>query len=257
MKPPKKILQQSISKVEENAKSLLEDAKYLFDMDRYSTASSLAILAQEEIAKAFLLQLVEDDALPWLPEIQRTMAKHQCKHLLGIVMEWIPQMDFENLASKFKERSARHQRRMDWYERLRQRRASGDFSNHPEDPEPLDPQVDFPKDVADAINILRHEEVERYRPGGSPWTDEDWAHGHARKIAKGWLDTQKQSGFYVDISKTGQIGLHPSLITRDTAEREIAKTESLREMRDRTSDEYRKLTTVIPMIFANLTTQVP
>lgn len=252
MKPSTKILQQAITAVKENAESLLEDAKYLFDLDRYSTAFSLAILSQEEIAKAFLLQLVEDEVLPWLPEVQRTMSRHQCKHLLGVIVEWIPPWDFEVSNIKFQEFLDRHQRKMDWYERRRQRRLSGDFAADPEDPEPIDPEVAFPKDVADALNIFRHEEVERFRAYGHPWTDEDWAHGHARKIARGWLDTQKQSGFYVDVSKTGQIGLHPGLITRGAAKVEIEKADRLGEMRDRSSDEYRKLAEIVPLIFANL-----
>lgn len=255
MKPSTKVLQLAIEAVEDNAQRLLEDAKYLFDMERYPTAFSLTVLAQEEVAKAFLLRLVEDRALPWLPEVRRTMAKHECKHLLAIVLEWIPQMDFGTMDSKNEERSARHQLKMDWYERLRQRHVSGDWSEHPEDPEPADPKVDFPKEVADAINIFRHEEVERYRPLGYPWKDEEWASGHARKIADGWLDKQKQSGFYVEISKTGQIGQHPGLVSREMSKREIEKTEQLHEMRDRASDEYTKLTTLLPLIFANLSSQ--
>jgi AbiV family abortive infection protein len=57
-------LSHSIPVCIDNGKKLLDDAKLMFDWDRFSTALALAVLAQEEFAKAFLLQLVVDDALP-------------------------------------------------------------------------------------------------------------------------------------------------------------------------------------------------
>ena len=81
----------SISATIENGKRLLEDAKFLFEWDRFPTALALAVLAQEEFAKAFLLQLVADGALPWVREVR--MARHECKQLLGLVMEWLPTWD--------------------------------------------------------------------------------------------------------------------------------------------------------------------
>ena len=70
-------LSKSISVTIANGNKLLDDAKLLFDFDRYPTALALSVLAQEEFAKAFLLRLVLDEALPWLPEVQRSMARHQ------------------------------------------------------------------------------------------------------------------------------------------------------------------------------------
>jgi hypothetical protein len=84
-----------------------------------------------------------------------------------------------------------------------------------------------------------------------PWKDDDWAHGPARQIADGALDKKKQAGFYVDISGTGRIGMHPGLISRETAKAEIERTVQLMEMRDRWSDEYTKVTTILPLLFAN------
>jgi hypothetical protein len=71
-----------------------------------------------------------------------------------------------------------------------------------------------PPDVADAQNIFRHEEVERFRKFGNPCKDPEWASGKARKVADGFLDRRKQSALYVAISKIGEVGLHPGLITR-------------------------------------------
>src|SRR5712692_10312059 len=96
------IFSRTISACFENGKKLLEDAKLLFDWDRFSTALALSILAQEEFAKAFLLDLVVDDALPWLPEVQRSMANHECKHLLAIVMEWLSLYDPERVMEQIR-----------------------------------------------------------------------------------------------------------------------------------------------------------
>src|SRR5258707_8407802 len=101
----------SISACAENGRQLLEDAKFLFDFDRSSTALALSVLAQEEFAKAFLLQLVVDDALPWLPEVQRSMAKHQCKHLLAIVMEWLPPSYGDEIMEQYRQGRARHEQK--------------------------------------------------------------------------------------------------------------------------------------------------
>ena len=62
MPPKAETLSKSISATIANGKKLLEDAQSLFDWERFSTAFALAVLAQEEFAKAFLLQLVADGA---------------------------------------------------------------------------------------------------------------------------------------------------------------------------------------------------
>src|ERR1700683_1328934 len=107
----------SISACTSNGKNLLEDAQFLFDFDRFSTSLALAVLAQEEFAKAFLLQLVVDDALPWLPGDRRSMARHPCKHLLPIVMEWLPPFDVDRLMEQERRDTEKHEQTMAWYQR--------------------------------------------------------------------------------------------------------------------------------------------
>jgi AbiV family abortive infection protein len=252
MKLTSESLRKSIEATNLNGHDLLHDAQYLFDFDRFSTTFSLAILAQEEFAKAFLLELVDQNSLPWLPEVQRTMARHQCKHLLAFIMDWLPTMDWEALIEKDKERRERHRCKMEWFERRKARFESGDHSDHPEDPEPQTPQVVFPQEIANALNIFRHEEIERFRQFGVPWKDPEWGHGAARKIADGALDRRKQAAFYVDISKTGEVGMHPGLITREEALAEIARATKLSDQRDVSSDEYRALCISLQLVFANL-----
>ena len=241
----------SISACIDNGKALLGDAKLLLDWDRFSTALALSVLAQEEFAKAFLLQLVADEALPWLPEIQRSMARHQSKHLLAIVMECLPPFDWDHLKQQDIQRSERHERKMAWLQRSLERYKQGNLNPDPDDPEPVEEDCRFPPDVATALNIYRHEEIERLR-SGSPWVDADWATGKARNIADGSLDRKKHSALYVDVSKTGEIGLHPGLITREEASEAIERAERLSETPITTSDEYRKLQEILPLVFSSL-----
>lgn len=244
-------LSRTISACIDNGKKLLEDAKCLFDWDRYSTALALSVLAQEELAKAFLLQLVADDALPWLSEVQRSMARHQSKHLLAIVMEWLPPFDFDLLAEQQRRSAEKHERKMAWYKRSMERYRAGNLRPDPNDPEPVEEELQFPADVATALNIYRFEELERLK-SGNPWRDADWATGKARKVADGALDRKKQSALYVDVTKTGEIGLHPGQITREDASEAIGRAERLSDPMICYSDEYRKLKEILPVVFSSL-----
>jgi AbiV family abortive infection protein len=260
----------------ENGKKLLADAKLLFEFDRFSTALALSILAQEEFAKTFLLAFVEDDTVPWLPEIQQSMAKHRRKHLLAIIMEWLPPFDGKLVMEQMRRNREWHEQRMAWFARRHQphekwmawakRRSERDEQGNrspdqndpeprkpddPNDPEPVQEPFFLPDDVATALKIYRHREIDSLRSDGHPWMAEDWR-GKARKIADGLLDRKKQSGFYVDVTKSGEIGLHPGLITREDAFDEIKRAERLYEGPMTYSDEYRELKKIISFIFASL-----
>jgi hypothetical protein len=183
--------------------------------------------------------------------VQRSMARHQSKHLLAVVMEWLPPFDLNRLEQQSKQSKERHEQKMAWYKRRMERYRAGNFHLDPDDPEPLEEDFLFPPDVATAINIYRYEELERLR-SGNPWRDEEWATGNARKIADGALDKKKQSALYVDISKSGEIGLHPGLITREEAAEAIERTERLSDPLLSYSDEYGKLKETLSIVFANL-----
>ena len=241
----------TISACIENGKKLLDDAKCLFDWDRFSTALALSVLAQEEFAKAFLLQLVADDVLPWLPEVQRSMARHQSKHLLALVMEWLPPLDFDLLAEQKRQSTEKHEQKMAWYKRSMERCRAGNLCPDPNDPEPVEEELQFPPDVATALNIYRFEELERLKSGNS-WRDEQWSTGKARKVSDGALDRKKQSALYVDVTRTGEIGQHPGLITRAEASEAIERAERLSDPIICYSDEYRKLKEVLPLVFSTL-----
>jgi len=146
MQPKAETLSKSISACEENGAKLIEDAKLLRDWDRYSTALALAVLAQEEFAKAFILRLVADEALPWTLEVRTSIARHQCKHLLALVMEWLPPWDRANAVENMRIRQERHEQKIAWYdqrkawqERRLARLKQGVLTPDPMDPEPTKP----------------------------------------------------------------------------------------------------------------------
>ena len=250
MQPKAEALARSIAACVANGKALLGDAKYLFDWGRFSTALALAVLAQEEFAKAFILRLASDNALPWIPEVRISVARHQCKHLLALVMEWLPVLDLSY--EKMMRDRQRHEQMMAWYERSIARHKQGILAPDSEDPKPLEPKVSFPSEVADALNIYRHEEIERIREGGYPNRDEYWATGVARKIADGMIDRKKQSALYVAITRTGDVGLHPGLVTEEEASEAMARAERLSEEPEIFCKEYDKLKEILPLLFANL-----
>jgi len=72
--------QRSIHACIENSKKLLEDAEWAINQP--STGLALAMLAQEECAKAFVLALVRDEILPWTEEVRRSLSVHECKNLV-------------------------------------------------------------------------------------------------------------------------------------------------------------------------------
>jgi AbiV family abortive infection protein len=65
-----------------NGQRLVEDAELLLDFDRHPSAFAVAILAQEEFAKAFMLVLVTEGVVPWTPEMRKLLYSHDANILL-------------------------------------------------------------------------------------------------------------------------------------------------------------------------------
>jgi AbiV family abortive infection protein len=110
-----------------NGQRLLEDAEWLRDSDRNPTTLALAILAEEEFAKAFFLYLLQKGAIPSTPEVWRVLRDHHCKHLLTILMDYLDS-DVEDFTKR------------------------------------LDVQYEaertLPRNVASAVNLLRYQKTE-------------------------------------------------------------------------------------------------
>jgi AbiV family abortive infection protein len=170
-----KNLQQSIEACIRNGKQLLEDAEWAHQR---STGVALAMLAQEEFAKAFVLALVRDEILPWTQEVRRSLRVHECKHLVTIIMEWL------SLVNEFRS----HQPLEEFLLR--------------------DDLLQLPRDVSIAMNIYRHEMIERI--GGRDANHyPEWG-GLARRVAKGKRDQKKQAALYVDIRDDGGVASEPT-----------------------------------------------
>lgn len=187
-------LQQSIEACINSGKRLLEDAEWL--MHRESTGIALAMLAQEEFAKAFVLALVRDGIVPWTGEVRRSLRVHECKHLVTIIMEWLSAVN-EIRANQPLEESLRR-----------------------------DDSLHLPANVAIAMNIFRHEMIERIG-GGNPDHYPEWG-GLARRIAKGKRDRKKQAALYVDIGDDGGVASEPTA-SEDEFKTEFEYAEKLRE----------------------------
>jgi AbiV family abortive infection protein len=187
-------LQQSIQACIKSGLRFLEDAEWL--THRESTGVALAMLAQEEFAKAFVLALVRDGILPWTEEVQRSLRVHECKHLVTIIMEWLLAVN-----------ELRSSQSLD--ELLRR-----------------DESLHLPPDVAIAMNIYRHEMIERIG-GRNPEHYAEWG-GTARKVAKGKRDRKKQAALYVDIRDDGGVASEPTMSVQEF-EAEFAHARKLME----------------------------
>ena len=170
-----------------NAKTLSEHAE-LLDLEGSATAFALAILAQEETVKAFLLHLAAYEALPWNRLVHRSLRDHACKQAWFVVLDAMIS-DLERVQS-------------------------GD--------EPL-PEVDLDgnllQKVADVLNWYRYAKIQAWEQGHCDWEEVPTAEP-ARGIVGGKLDRHKQRALYVGIGEDGKVSSRPNSIS--AAEIELA-----------------------------------
>jgi AbiV family abortive infection protein len=176
----------------ENGKRLLEDADFIEVGDRSSTAFALAVVAQEEFAKAFLFHLIGTKSLPANPLVLRIAKDHSCKQLLGLVMDYVnPDTDdfAATLKLVFDDRAAGRLRR----------------------------------DVADALNILRHEKVGRWKSKTWFWNEDPLYDPSAKSVADGSIDREKQDSLYVRVGSDGRIVSTPACVQPKAARDAIGR----------------------------------
>ncbi|RLC26575.1 MAG: hypothetical protein DRH21_01780 [Deltaproteobacteria bacterium] len=162
-----------------NGRRLLEDAECLHENERYPSANALAILAQEEFSKAFILKLVGEGAIPLSVEVLRATRDHSCKHLMAVVMEYLF-VEWDNLVEHMK--------------------------NYFQQPYP--PRI--PDKIADALDIFCHEKIRKWKSNNWVWANDSGYDKEVRKISKGSTDKIKQNSIYVSITKTGEVANCPS-----------------------------------------------
>lgn len=182
--------QNALKVIVTNAARLYEDAKTLEEWDRFPTSYALAVLAQEEYGKAFIVHLVADHKVPWTPELEKASRNHLCKQLVALVLEYINRKDFLELM---------------------------------EEPDRFRGASSLPSHVFSAIEIVVYEHVRG-------WPRADWVEGSkidpvANRIARGVIDREKQTGFYVHLGNKGQVRRRPDMISRERCHVELARAE--------------------------------
>lgn len=183
-------LQDTLKIVVANAARLFEDAKLSEELERHPTAFGLAVLAQEEYGKAFLVHLAADHQVPWTAELEKATRNHLCKQLVALVLEYVSRKDFSELL---------------------------------EEPDKFRGASTLPGHVLSAIEIVVHEHVRNW--SRAEWSDGAQVHPMANRIARGVLDREKQTGFYVHVGWDGCVRRAPWMISGSRCREELARTE--------------------------------
>ena len=175
----KEIFLNSAERCCENGCRLLDEAQLLEFEKTLATRYYLAMIAQEEAAKAFLLYLVAVEAVPWTSFVRRATRDHQCKHLIGIILDYIsPKID-DILQGKWR--------------------------------------PEFPAKVADAMNLFRHEKLKRWESKNWLWAEDPEYDSDALMVAEGKRDRDKQRALYVEIGGNAEVASSPAQITNGQA----------------------------------------
>jgi len=204
-------IKKSIRSILANGDRLAEDARSLWEMDRFSSAFALCILAQEEYGKAFLLHFVSVKAIPWNDNVQRVLRDHTSKQLLALIMDFLDP-DVEDFAA--------------WLD------ASSEAGHR------------LPGYVEDALKIIHHKTISRQRPSSWGGGVDPLGDPHARRVAKGERDTQKQAALYVGVGTDFQVTSNPSSVSPHAVEIELEKTTHLGRLLSRYDDTLQPLNSV-------------
>jgi AbiV family abortive infection protein len=172
-----------------NGRRLLDEAELLEFERPPATRYYLSIISQEEYAKAFLLYLVSIEAIPWTSLLLRATRNHQCKQLIGIVLDYISPDTDEFL------------RRIDTWMREKKR-------------------LDLSASVVDALNIFRHEKIRKWESNTWVWAEDPDYDKTAVRVAEGMRDVEKQQALYVELTKTGEVSATPEQVTEQQADEE-------------------------------------
>jgi len=166
--------QKSALTVLSNGRRLVDEIEYLRYEKPPSTAYFLIILAQEELAKAFLFALVYRGIIPWGKHILRASQDHRCKQLLFLVMDYLNPEDDDFL------------KRMDIVVIHKQCRV-------------------VPRKISDAISILRYEKIGRWESNRWFWAEDPNWDSEALAVADGIIDRFKQDLIYVRLGRDGSV----------------------------------------------------
>jgi len=209
----------------QNVDRFLEETYDLEFRDPPPSRYFIVMIAQEEFAKAFIVYLIRESAIPFTLSVLRAINDHVCKQLIGIVMDYMI---------------------MHWDE-LDEMRAliAKDFVAGD----------GLPNDVGSAVDILRYERIGCWESRSWVWAEDPEYDPSALAVANGKRDRRKQDSLYVRIGRDGRVCSMPATITEQETEEELERARryrrfmnSLLEEGDR-SERFRKAMAVIKLIF--------
>lgn len=187
-----------------NGRRLLDEAEWLEHMKPPGTSFALATIAQEEFAKGFLLLLVSRDVIPWNPLIYRATRDHTCKQLLGVVMRYM-NPDTDEFLRRMEEWRKNHEEHSELLKQFDQAKNAAERGKIWKRIQELNASHDLlPRTVADAINILRHEKIGRWKSSNWDWTEEPVYDEIAKRLADGPLARPGEAGLPLRAVRQGR-----------------------------------------------------
>jgi hypothetical protein len=160
---------------------------------------------------------VSQNIVPWNSLLLRTTRDHACKQLLAIVIDHI-HPDTDEFLRRMDKWKADHTESMSLLNSL-------EHVTDENERRKILARLDelktirelLPAAVADTLNMLRHEKVGRWQSKAWVWDeDPDYDH-HAKAIAEGSLDREKQDGLYVKLGRDGTLVSTPTSVRREVA----------------------------------------
>ncbi len=193
--PRPETLVKTIAACVANAGRLIEES---YDLEFRSPSSSrfyLLLIAQEELAKAFILSLVKEGVLPFTNDILRVLKDHACKQLVGMVMDYVI-MHWDDL---------------DQLEAMVAEDVSLGYR--------------LPNGAGSAMELLRYEKIDGWRSKGWGWTEDPAYDPVALAVADGEQDRRKQDALYVRVAPDGQVSSTPASIANEETANALARAE--------------------------------
>jgi hypothetical protein len=224
--PSSEALRGTIEACKRNAERLLDETFDLEFREPTSTRFFLAMIAQEELAKAFIFYLIRERVIPFSRAVLRAVNDHACKQLVGVIMDY----------------TIMHWDEIDELKALVERDAElGDR---------------LPPEVGSAMDFLRYEKIGRWERSYGIWAEDPGYDKLVLRIADGRKDGHKQDALYVRVGRDGRVCSTPEsaiVATETRAELERAHryrryVESLLAEGQRT-DRHEKAVTVLKLLF--------
>lgn len=192
-----------------------------------ATRFFIVMIAQEEFAKAFILYLIREGALPFAAPVLRAINDHTCKQLIGMVMDYVI-MHWDEIE--------------ELRELVRKDYETGDR---------------LPKDVGSAMDILRYEKIGRWEGNFGVWAEDPDYDSSALHVADGKKDRHKQDALYVRIGRDGRVCGTPDGITEEETESELERARRYKQFMDSLvsvdmrSERYDKIMSAFRLLFAS------